>query len=99
MEATGNHKRDSLHPIRGFFPKYAGGLYKINDKTFIVSRGLAKESTRIPRIFNPPELVIVDLVPDVHLIRTGTLFSAQNYDSLAMYGNPMDWDDEKRFEH
>ncbi|MDD4169227.1 MAG: metallophosphoesterase [Desulfotomaculaceae bacterium] len=52
-----------LAPNQGFFPKYAGGLYELRDKTFIVSRGLAKESTRIPRIFNPPELVIVDLVP------------------------------------
>lgn len=52
-----------LAPNQGFFPKYAGGLYEFSDKTFIVSRGLAKESTRIPRIFNPPELVIVDIVP------------------------------------
>jgi predicted MPP superfamily phosphohydrolase len=28
---------------------------------FIVSRGLAKESTRVPRLFNPPELVLVDV--------------------------------------
>ncbi|MEL7656599.1 MAG: metallophosphoesterase, partial [Bacillota bacterium] len=52
-----------LAPNQGFFPKYAGGLYEFSDKTFIVSRGLAKESTRIPRIFNPPELVIIDIVP------------------------------------
>lgn len=52
-----------LSPNQGFFPKYAGGIYKFNDKTFIVSRGLAKETTRIPRVFNPPELVIVDVVP------------------------------------
>jgi len=52
-----------LAPNQGFFPKYAGGKYDFNDKTFIVSRGLARESTRIPRIFNPPELVIVDIVP------------------------------------
>lgn len=50
-----------LAPNQGFFPKYAGGMYEFRDKTFIVSRGLAKESTRIPRIFNPPELVIVDI--------------------------------------
>ncbi len=52
-----------LAPNQGFFPKYAGGIYEFSDKTFIVSRGLAKESTRIPRIFNPPELVMVDIVP------------------------------------
>ena len=34
-------------------------LIKLPHTTFIVSRGLAKESTRVPRIFNRPELVIV----------------------------------------
>ena len=48
-------------PNQGLFPKYAGGKYDFENSTFIVSRGLAKESTRIPRIFNPPELVIVDI--------------------------------------
>lgn len=49
-------------PNQGFFPEYAGGLYKFDKKIFIVSRGLAKWSTSIiPRIFNPPELVIIDI--------------------------------------
>ncbi len=48
-------------PNQGFFPKYAGGRYDFDDTTFIVSRGLAKETTRIPRIFNPPELVVINL--------------------------------------
>jgi predicted MPP superfamily phosphohydrolase len=48
-------------PDQGFFPKYAGGKYKHGSTLHIVSRGLSKNSTRIPRIFNPPELVIVDL--------------------------------------
>lgn len=52
-----------LAPNQGFFPKYAGGKYDFKHTTFIVSRGLAKESTRILRIFNSPELVIVDIVP------------------------------------
>lgn len=51
-------------PDEGFFPKYAGGFYNYdNCAEMIVSRGLARESTRIPRIFNRPELVIVDLKP------------------------------------
>ena len=49
-------------PNQGWFPPYAGGVYSFEDTTMIVSRGLARESTRIPRIFNPPELVIVDVV-------------------------------------
>lgn len=48
-------------PNQGLFPKYAGGRYEIGDVTMIVSRGLAKETTRVPRIFNRPELVIVNI--------------------------------------
>lgn len=51
-------------PNQGFFPKYAGGQYTHGDLVHIVSRGLAKESTRlVPRIFNPPELVIINIKP------------------------------------
>lgn len=49
-------------PDQGFFPRYAGGDYHRDGTTMIVSRGLARESTRIPRFYNPPELVIIDLV-------------------------------------
>lgn len=52
-----------LAPNQGFFPAYAGGRYDLGKTTLIVSRGLARESTRVPRIFNRPELVIVDVVP------------------------------------
>lgn len=50
-----------LAPNQGLFPDYAGGRYEFPDCTFLVSRGLARESTRIPRLFNPPELVIIDI--------------------------------------
>lgn len=49
-------------PGQGFFPKYAGGLYSYNNTTQIVGRGLVKYYV-IPRIFNRPELVVVDIVP------------------------------------
>ena len=48
-------------PNQGLFPKYAGGRYDYAGGTMIVSRGLARESTPVPRIFNRPELVIVDI--------------------------------------
>ena len=48
-------------PNQGLFPKYAGGLYCEDTTTMIVSRGLARESTMIPRLYNPPELVIIDI--------------------------------------
>ncbi|MGX8705934.1 MAG: metallophosphoesterase, partial [bacterium] len=48
-------------PNQGLFPKYTGGVYQIDDTTMVVSRGLARESTRVPRFYNRPELVIVEL--------------------------------------
>ncbi len=48
-------------PDQGLFPKYAGGEYQSGNTTMIVSRGLARESTRIPRFYNRPELVVIDL--------------------------------------
>lgn len=48
-------------PNQGIFPKYAGGRYDFEHQTMIVSRGLARESTLAPRIFNRPELVIIDI--------------------------------------
>ena len=48
-------------PHQGLFPEYAGGRYDYMGGTMIVSRGLARESTPIPRIFNRPEVVIVDV--------------------------------------
>ena len=52
-----------LAPNQGLFPKYAGGFYDLNGQTMVVSRGLARESTRIPRFFNRPELVVLELGP------------------------------------
>ena len=48
-------------PNQGFFPRYAGGKYTDGSTAMIVSRGLAKESTRLPRFYNPPELVVIDV--------------------------------------
>ncbi|MBQ8556510.1 MAG: metallophosphoesterase [Clostridia bacterium] len=49
-------------PNQGWFPAYAGGLYTREDTTLIVSRGLSRQAQwYVPRIFNRPELVIVDL--------------------------------------
>lgn len=50
-------------PNQGLFPTYAGGRYEQNGTVMIVSRGLARESTRIPRFYNRPELVIVEIRP------------------------------------
>ncbi len=51
-------------PHQGLFPAWAGGRYEEDGTTMIVSRGLARENTWVPRIYNRPELVIVDLTPE-----------------------------------
>lgn len=48
-------------PDQGLFPECAGGKYDYPGGTMIVSRGLARESTPVPRIFNRPELVVVEV--------------------------------------
>ncbi len=49
--------RGVFAPGQGLFPKYTSGVY---DGKLVVSRGL-KPSGMIPRIFNPPEVVIIDV--------------------------------------
>ncbi len=50
-------------PDQGLFPERTTGMYTHGDTTQIVSRGLAKPLRMIfiPRIFNRPELTVVDL--------------------------------------
>ena len=50
-----------LAPHQGFFPPFAGGQYQLGSTSMIVSRGLCLN--HIPRIYNPPELVIIDIRP------------------------------------
>lgn len=51
-----------LAPNQGWFPRYAGGRYELGDTVMIVSRGLCRNL--LPRIFNPPELVMVEIAPE-----------------------------------
>ncbi len=45
-------------PHQGFFPKYTSGVY---DNRLVVSRGLSNIKP-IPRLFNPREVVFVDVI-------------------------------------
>ena len=47
-------------PHQGLFPKYAGGIYHLEKTVMVVCRGLMKSI--VPRVFNPPELCVIDLV-------------------------------------
>lgn len=46
-------------PNQGWLPKYAGGVYDLGETTMVVSRGLCRNS--LPRIWNPPEVVIIEI--------------------------------------
>ncbi|WP_022760751.1 metallophosphoesterase [Butyrivibrio sp. AD3002] len=49
-------------PDQGLFPKYVDGLHALSDKTkMIVSRGLSRERIPLPRFFNHPEVVIIEI--------------------------------------
>ncbi|KUG04430.1 ser/thr protein phosphatase family protein [hydrocarbon metagenome] len=47
-------------PNQGWFPRYAGGVYNHDSLTHIISRGVSY-NPRLPRIFNPPEVVVVEI--------------------------------------
>jgi len=49
-----------LSPERKFFPKYSNGIYQINDKKLLVSRGLGHSKNGI-RLFNKREVVSITL--------------------------------------
>lgn len=51
-----------VSPAIHLFPKYDGGLYQGKKGKMILSRGLGTHTLPI-RIFNPGELVVVDLLP------------------------------------
>jgi predicted MPP superfamily phosphohydrolase len=52
-------------PHQGLFPKYAGGVYTHGKLTHIISRGLSV-NPKLPRIFNPPELVIIIIESNIN---------------------------------
>ena len=50
-------------PNQGLFPRYTRGVYTLNENTkMIVSTGL--DVNYLPRVFNRPELVIVDIISE-----------------------------------
>lgn len=47
-------------PNQGILPKLAGGIYQCQSTIQIVGRGLVRDWK--PRVFNPPELVVTDII-------------------------------------
>jgi uncharacterized protein len=56
-------KNGLFAPNQGIFPKYTGGMYKYNNSIMIVSTGLSNYES-VPRIFNRPELVVINIKKD-----------------------------------
>lgn len=52
-----------LSPSLTLFPRYDGGRFEKGKSTMILSRGLGSHTLPL-RIFNPGELVVIDLKPD-----------------------------------
>ncbi len=52
-----------ISPALTLFPKYDGGVFYEKESTMILSRGLGSHTLPI-RIFNPGELIVIDLKPD-----------------------------------
>lgn len=52
-----------ISPMFHLFPKYDGGLFEEYGKRMVLSRGLGMHTVPV-RIFNPGELIIIDLQPE-----------------------------------
>lgn len=48
-------------PNQGFFPKYSKGKFDLGNITLVITGGL-HGSGYIPRIFNPPEISVIDIM-------------------------------------
>lgn len=51
-------------PQQGFFPKMIDGIRRVNHTYILVSRGLVRHYHGIPRLYNDPEIIILDLLPE-----------------------------------
>ena len=49
--------------LEEFFPRYDYGQYALGDSDMIITRGLGSNLKMLPRFNNPPEIVVVDIVP------------------------------------
>ncbi len=53
-----------IAPHQGLFPKFTAGFYDLQNTTLLVGRGLSRESTKIPRFYNRPELIELKIKPE-----------------------------------
>lgn len=48
---------------QGWFPEYVHGLYQKDDMNILVTSGLSTNKKPVPRWNNPPEIVVLELLP------------------------------------
>ena len=51
-------------PGQGWLPEFTSGMYKGENGSLVISRGLANTASPVPRIFNEPEIVYVEVGKD-----------------------------------
>ncbi len=56
----GGH-RGLIAPSEGFLPAYTEGKHDLGNTQLVISRGLTKTSHGVPRLFNHPEILVLDL--------------------------------------
>lgn len=56
-------KQGIYAPGQGMFPKYTSGMHTLGNTKMIVSRGLGNSEFPL-RLFNRPELIVIDFVPE-----------------------------------
>ncbi len=56
--------RGIFAPGQGFLPRYTSGLYRQDSSALAVSRGMTNSVRWVPRLFNPCEILLLDLSPE-----------------------------------
>lgn len=49
---------------QGWWPKYVHGYYEKNNIKWLITSGLSTSKKALPRFNNPPEIMMIDLIPD-----------------------------------
>lgn len=57
-------KQGLFTPQQGFLPKYTHGMHDLKSGKLVISRGLASGHPYLPRLYNNPEIVFVEVVPE-----------------------------------
>ena len=54
-------KRGMYAPQQGLLPEYSQGIHRLSGTDLVISRGLASGNPMIPRLYNNPEIVFIQL--------------------------------------